>query len=144
MKTRITALFLIIAIIAKAQTTDILYVPSQNSLVATYSNKYVPLGFYLGGYYKTYFPQPYIYTTPLTIVNRLGVNVNFNNKVSIMGGGFVESYVDSISFKPDLWIKINPLRILLKTNRGVDFSVGVNYMKDFRYAVGLSIPFGIY
>ena len=142
MKTRITAIFLAISLIAKSQTTDILYIPSQKSLVATYSDKYSPLGFYLGGYYKTTFPQPYIYTTPMSIINRVGVNLNVNNQVSIMGGAFVESYYDSLSLKPDIWIKVNPLRILLKQSSGVDFSVGINYMKEFRYAVGLSIPFG--
>ena len=144
MKTRLTAIFLVITLIAKSQTTDILYVPSQKSLVATYSNKYEILGFYLGGYYRTTFPQPYIYTTPMSIINRLGVNVTFGNKVSVMGGAFVQSYYDSLALKPDIWIKVNPLRCLLKTNSGVDFSVAVNYMQEFRYAVGLSIPIGIY
>lgn len=125
-----------------SQTTDLLYVPDQKSLVFTYRG-YNPLGFYIGGYFVTNFPQPYVYTTPLSIINRLGINLNFENKVSIMGGAFIENHIDSLSLKPDIWVKINPLRILLKTQSGFDFSLGVNYMKkEFRYAVGLSIPFG--
>jgi hypothetical protein len=62
-----------------------------------------------------------------------------------MGGFFIQSYSDSLTLKPDLWIKINPLRTILKTDRGFDFSIGINYMEEFRYAIGLSIPIrGIY
>lgn len=128
-----------------SQTTDILYVPDQKSLLLTYKG-WSPLGFYLGGYFITNFPQPYIYTTPISIINRAGINLNVDNKVSVMGGFFIESFQDSLSLKPDIWVKVNPLRTILKTDRGFDFSLGVNYMKrEFRYAVGLSIPIrGIY
>jgi hypothetical protein len=59
-----------------------------------------------------------------------------------MGGAYIQNFQDSLSLKPDIWLKINPLRTLLKTDRGFDFSFGINYMEKFRYAVGLSIPFG--
>lgn len=144
MKTIITTIFLTLSLIVKAQTTDLLYIPDQKSLLLTYKG-FSPLGFYMGGYFITNFPQPYIYTTPISIINRAGINLNYDNKVSLMGGFFIESFQDSLSLKPDVWIKINPLRTLLKTNRGFDFSFGVNYMNEFRYAVGLSIPIrGIY
>lgn len=144
MKTIITTIFLTLSLIVKAQTTDLLYIPDQKSLLLTYKG-FSPLGFYMGGYFITNFPQPYIYTTPISIINRAGINLNYDNKVSLMGGFFIESFQDSLSLKPDVWIKINPLRTLLKTNRGFDFSIGVNYMNEFRYAVGLSIPIrGIY
>jgi len=144
MKTTIISIFLVLSMNCFSQTTDLLYIPKQKSLILTYSN-YSPIGFYIGGYFITNFPQPYIYTTPISIINRAGINLNFNNKVSLMGGFFIESYSDSLSLKPDVWIKINPLRTILKTDRGFDFSLGVNYMKGFRYAVGLSIPIrGIY
>jgi len=141
MKTILISILLIFSSQIFCQSTDILYVPSQKSLIATYKG-YSPLGFYVGGYFKTTFPQPYIYTTPLTIINRVGVNLNADNKLSLMGGFFIESFVDSLSVKPDIWVKVNPLRCILKTERGFDFSVAINYMKDFRYAVGLSIPLG--
>ena len=141
MKTIFISIFILLAVKCFSQICDILYVPNQKSLVATYKGR-TPLGFYMGGYFRSSFPQPYIYTTPITFINRLGVNFNYQNKVSLMGGFFVENFVDSLSLKPDIWIKVNPLRTLLKTDKGFDFSVGVNYMKGFRYAVGLSIPFG--
>jgi hypothetical protein len=52
--------------------------------------------------------------------------------------------VNKIEYTPDVWFKIYPLRALLKTPRGPDFAVGVNYTEEFRVGVGLSIPLGIY
>lgn len=141
MKTILLSILLFCTTNIFSQATDILYIPDQKSLIATYRG-YSSLGFYIGGYFKTSFPVPYIYTTPLTIINRAGININSNNTISVMGGFFIESFVDSLSLKPDLWLKINPLRTFLKTSNGFDFSIGVNYMKDFRYAFGLSIPLG--
>lgn len=141
MKTILLSILLVFTTNIFSQSTDILYIPDQKSLIATYRG-YSPLGFYVGGYMKTTFPQPYIYTTPLTIINRVGININNGNTISLMGGFFIESYVDSLSVKPDIWIKINPLRTLLKTSNGYDFSIGLNYMKKFRYALGISIPLG--
>lgn len=145
MKTIITTIFLFLCLGSKSQTSDVLYIPSQNSLLVSYNNNFSPLGFYVGGYYKTSFPYPYVYTTPVSFINRMGLNVNvYNNSIALMGGAYVQSLRDRLDFKPDIWIKVNPLRFLLKTNRGFDFSVGVNYMEEFRLGVGLSIPFGIY
>lgn len=146
MKTTLLSIFWVFCLSTYGQTSDILYVPNQKSLVLSYNNNHNPIGFYIGGYFCTSFPQPYIYTTPISFINRAGVNlVIFNNSISVMGGGYFESYVDSLSIQPDIWIRFNPLRTFLKTPKGFDFSVGVNYMKGFRYGVGLSIPFrGIY
>jgi len=145
MKTILLSILLFFSVKSFSQTTDILYVPDQKSLLLTYKG-WSPLGFYLGGYFITNFPQPYIYTTPISIINRAGINLNVDNKISVMGGFFIESFQDSLSLEPDIWVKVNPLRTILKTDRGFDFSLGVNYMKrEFRYAVGLSIPIrGIY
>ena len=143
MKTTLIFILLFFVTSTYSQTNDVLYVPSQKTLVFTYNSNFQPLGFYVGGYYKTTFPYPYVYTTPVSFINRLGVNVNvYGNSVSLMGGVFVENFRDSLNFKPDIWIRINPLRTLLKTKQGFDFSIGINYMDEFRYAVGLSIPFG--
>lgn len=141
MKTTITSLLLLFVFNLNAQTADVMYVPNQNSLVATYNNNFSPLGYYVGGYFRTSFPQPYIYTTPASFINRIGVSVT-NHKFSIMGGAFIENFVDKIDAQPDIWIKVYPLRILTNTKRGPDFTVGLNYMKGFRLGVGIAIPFG--
>ena len=141
MKTTITAIFMLFCSILNGQTTDVMYVHDQNSLVATYNSNYSPLGYYVGGYFRTSFPQPYIYTTPASFINRIGISMT-NHKVSVMGGAFIESYVDRIELTPDVWVKIYPLRIITNTKRGPDFTVGVNYMKGFRLGVGIAIPFG--
>ena len=144
MKSTITALFVLFSSILYGQTADVMYVRDQNSLVATYNSNYSPIGYYVGGYFRTSFPQPYIYTTPASFLNRVGISLT-NNKVSVMGGAFIESYVDKIEMQPDVWVKIYPLRIITNTERGFDFTFGVNYMKGFRFGVGIAIPFdGIY
>ena len=121
-----------------------MWVPDQKTLVATYNSDLSGIGFYMGGYLLTSFPAPYIYTTPVSRFNRVGLSFT-NHQVGLMVGGFMQAFQDSISVKPDVWVKIHPIRILTKTKRGLDFTIGVNYMDGFRYGVGLSIPFrGIY
>ena len=145
MKTIIISLFLILSISAKSQNTDVMWVPDQNTLVASYSS-YSQIGWYLGGYYTTSFPAPFIYTTPASIINRGGLSfTNRKNTYSIMGGMFVKcESINKIEYTPDVWFKIYPLRSLLKTSRGPDFTVGINYTDELRVGVGLSIPLGIY
>jgi hypothetical protein len=144
MKTITTLIFFLFMVTSiKSQTTDLMYVPDQKSLVVTYNSNYSPIGFYIGGYYTSYFPQPYIYTTPLSIMNRIGVSFS-NGQVGLMVGAQVKSYVDSLALGPDIWFKVYPLRLLTKTKRGPDLTVGINYGDKVRYGVGLSIPFGIY
>lgn len=143
MKTIIISIFLFFTISVKAQISDVMYIPNQKSLVVTYNNLN-SMGFYMGGYLVTSFPSPFIYTTPMSFLNRAGLSYT-NNKFALMGGIFAESFLDSVSVKPDIWIKIYPFRILLKTKSGPDLTLGLNYMNGFRYGVGLSIPFrGIY
>lgn len=140
MKTTIISIFLILSFSVKGQTSDLIYVPDQKSLVVTYNPNYTPVGFYVGGYFTTSFPQPYIYTTPLSIMNRIGLSFS-NGKFSLMGGGYIKSYIDSISIKPDFWFKIYPFRIITNTTKTFDVTIGINYMDGLRYGVGLSIPF---
>jgi hypothetical protein len=144
MKTTLTTILLLITLNSYSQTSDVMWVPDQKTLVATYNSELTGVGFYMGGYLLTSFPAPYIYTTPVSRFNRVGLSFT-NHQVGVMVGGFMEAFQDSISVKPDIWLKIHPIRILTKTKRGLDFTIGVNYMDGFRYGVGLSIPFrGIY
>ena len=144
MKTTLTTILLLISLNSFSQTSDVMWVPDQKTLVATYNSDLSGIGFYMGGYLLTSFPAPYIYTTPVSRFNRVGLSFT-NHQVGLMVGGFMEAFQDSISVKPDIWLKIHPIRILTKTKRGLDFTIGVNYMDGFRYGVGLSIPFrGIY
>jgi len=140
MKTIITIFFMLFCSILNGQTTDVMYVHNQNSLVATYNSNYSPIGFYVGGYYGTSFSQPYVYTTPVSFLNRVGISLT-NHQISIMGGAFVGNYFNKIELNPDVWVKIYPLRIITNTKRGPDFTLGVNYMNGINYGIGLSIPF---
>ncbi len=141
MKTLLTTILLLLSLTVKAQQVDALYIPSQKSLVASYN--YKQIGCYIGGYYVTTFPHPYIYTTPLTIVNRAGLTyVNKNNTFSIMGGVYIKSYFDEVELTPDIWVKVYPIRMITKDKTSLDFALGVNYMDGFRFGVGVSIPYG--
>jgi hypothetical protein len=141
MKTLLTTILLLLSLTVKAQQVDALYIPSQKSLVASYN--YKQIGCYIGGYYVTTFPHPYIYTTPLTIVNRAGLTyVNKNNTFSIMGGAYIKSYFDEVELTPDIWVKVYPIRMITKDKTSLDFALGVNYMDGFRFGVGVSIPYG--
>jgi hypothetical protein len=139
MKTTLTLILFFICSLVNGQTSDVMYVPNDKSAVVTYNNNYNGLGFYVGGYITTSFPQPYIYTTPQSRMNRAGISLT-NHKVSVMGGVFLENYFDEVKFKPDVWVKIYPLRIILDVKEGPDFTLGVNYMNGINYGVGLSIP----
>jgi hypothetical protein len=139
MKTTLTFILIFICSLVNGQTSDVMYVPNDKSAVVTYNNNYNGLGFYVGGYITTSFPQPYIYTTPQSRMNRAGISLT-NHKVSVMGGVFLENYLDEVKFKPDVWVKIYPLRIILDVKAGPDFTLGVNYMNGINYGVGLSIP----
>ena len=140
MKTITSLLFLLIPFMGFSQDADIMYVPDQNTIVVTYNNNSTPIGYYVGGYIKTTLPQPYIYTTPVSILNRVGINLT-NHKVSLMGGVFIESFIGETKFKPDVWLKVYPLRVLTNTEKGFDFTIGLNYMEGLRYGVGVVIPF---
>jgi hypothetical protein len=140
MKTITSLLFLLIPFIGLSQDADIMYVPDQNTVITTYNSNYTPIGYYVGGYITTTRPQPYVYTTPMSILNRVGISLT-NHKVSLMAGVFIETYIDEVKTKPDVWVKVYPIRILTKTEKGFDFTVGVNYMEGFRYGVGVVIPF---
>ena len=139
MKTTLTLILILICSLVNGQTSDVMYVPNDKSAVVTYNNNYNGLGFYVGGYITTSFPQPYIYTTPQSRMNRAGISLT-NHKVSVMGGVFLENYLDEVKFKPDVWVKIYPFRIILDVKDGPDFTLGVNYMNGINYGVGLSIP----
>ena len=117
-----------------------MYVPDEKSLVVTYNNNYNGFGYYIGAYVTSTFPQPYIYTTPQSRMNRVGLSFS-NSKVSVMGGVFAETFVDRIEFEPDIWVKVYPLRLLTNLKRIPDVTVGVNFMKGVRYGFGISIPF---
>jgi hypothetical protein len=144
MKTSITTILLFLSVIVKGQQTEIMYVPDQKSLVTSYN--YRQLGLYFGGHFQTSSPQPYIYSTPYTVLNRIGLTyLNKKNTFFIMGGTFIKNYVAEPELLPDVWFGIHPIRMLTRNKKGLDFSFAINYSEGFRYGVGLSIPLsGIY
>lgn len=146
MKTIIIAIFLLVTScsLCYSQTSDLLYMVESKSILATYRGGR-SLGFYFGGILKSEINQPFIYTTPLAIIHRAGLNLTYKNRISFMFGVNIKNMENTFTYKPEVFIKINPLRIILKTDRLPDLSVLVSYGNKFDYGFGLSIPFqGIY
>lgn len=139
MKSIYVILILLMSNTIKSQTTDILYVPNQNGLIATYTSNYF-VGMYLGGRYITSFPQPYTYTTPFSLLNRVGIVLG-NDRVSLMGGIYGDYIGFHSNIKPDIWVKINPIRILTDTDTIFDLSLGLNYSEGINYGFGISIRY---
>ena len=140
MKKTLITILLLFSVIVKAQQVDVLYISNQKSLVGSYN--YKQIGVYVGGYYVTSFPQPYIYTTPLSIMNRVGLTyVNKENTFSVMGGVYLESYFDHVDMTPDIWVKFYPIRMCTKDKPEYDFVIGLNYMNGFNIGIGISIPY---
>lgn len=140
MKNIITFILLILTLSVKGQQTDVMYSPKDNSIIGTYNFRQV--GMYVGAYYITTNPQPFMYTTPLTIMNRIGMTyVNKENTYSIMVGGFFNKKTIETDVIPDFWLKIFPLRTITKNSKLLDITLGVNYSNNINYAVGISVPF---
>lgn len=139
-KTTFLTLFLLISLSLKSQTSDLLFIPNQNSFVATYKSDYF-IGAYSGGYYILRV-TPYTYTTPFTFINRFGLSIG-NNRISFMGGVFFDDVIQNpyLPLRPDLWVKINPIRILLDEDLVLDLSLGLNYSSSINYGLGLSINY---
>lgn len=140
MKSLIIPILMFLSFKINAQQSDVMYVPNQKTLVCSYNFKQI--GMYFGGEYVTTSIQPFIYTTPRVIINRLGLTyVNKKNTYSIMGGGFIKNSIITTEVVPDLWFKIFPIRMITKKNDIMDFTIGLNYSEGFIYGIGLSIPF---
>ena len=83
----------ILGINSRAQSSDIVYVPDDNTLIVTYKTEIV--GLYIGGKYMTSYPAPYLYTTPSAFVNRFGADISLFKDVSVLVGTQVPMYTTS-------------------------------------------------
>lgn len=146
MKTTLLIIFSCFTLKTYSQITDLIYLPQEKSVIGTLKYTFSPIGFYAGGYVTKYFPRPFTYTTPLSLVNRAGLNLVGNkNKWGVMVGGKINTYDDKVVVKPEYWFKVYPLRILTNTPNGFDFVFILNYEEKMNYGVGISFPFsGIY
>ena len=142
MKTTFISFLLLISFGVKSQITDIIYIPEEKSFVTSLKYNFSPIGLYAGGYVTKNFPSPYSYTVPMSIFNRVGINLQGSkNRWAIMIGAKFENYEDKIDVRPDYWFKFYPLKTLLNTPNGLDFVFALNYDVDISYGLGLSIQF---
>jgi len=140
MKTILTSIFIFLNGIVISQTTDILIIPKENTAVLTFQPHKSLIGVYAGGYYLTQFTYPVYYTTPLVFFNRLGLTFG-TNKASFMFGTKIDLLSPIPNVRPDIWFKINPVRIFSNKNTGLDFSLGLNFSRTLNYGVGMSISY---
>jgi hypothetical protein len=131
MKTTLLSFFFFLCTTSYSQTTDILYLPKDKTAVASLRYGFSPIGIYAGGYITKNFPVPFTYTTPLSVLNRVGISITGSqNKWGIMIGTKLENYVDKLEAKPDIWINFYPLKTLFRTPNGFDFIFSLNYQSD--------------
>lgn len=127
--------FLFISCIGYSQSFDILVVPKQQSFIVSYTSEQ-KIGAYIGGYYITD-TNKYTFVTPVTLWNRAGL-VYGNEEISLMAGIFNRTHTD-FNPKLDIWVRINPFRILVGKQNSFDISLGINYSEGINYGVGFSI-----
>jgi hypothetical protein len=141
MKQILILLTFLISITAKSQSSAIVYVPIDYSVIGIYKPNQ-KTGFYLGGRYVFSVPAQYSYTTPYSYVNRFGVDVSLKRGTSLMGGGcFTEapSFINT-KFIPELWVKSNLVQLFTNKDKDLDLTLMARISKEFYYGLGLNYP----
>lgn len=136
-------LLLILGLSMKGQSSDIIYVPTDNTLVVTYKTEIV--GLYIGGKYMTAYPAPYLYTTPSAFVNRFGADISIFKDVSMLVGAQVPMYTTSwigIQYTPEVWLKSRVVGTILQKKLRYDLSLLLQINKNPHYGVGICIRRG--
>lgn len=133
-------LFWILGISSRAQSSDIVYVPGDNTLIVTYKTEFV--GLYIGGKYMTSYPAPYLYTTPSAFVNRFGADISLFKDVSVLVGAQVPMYTTSwigIQYKPEVWVKTRVVGTILQKKLRYDLTIFLQIIEPPYYGIGVCI-----
>jgi hypothetical protein len=141
MKQILILLTFLISITAKSQSSAIVYVPIDYSVIGIYKPNQ-KTGFYLGGRYVFSVPAQYSYTTPYSYVNRFGVDVSLKCGTSLMGGGcFTDapSFINT-KFIPELWVRSNLVQLFTNKDKDLDLTLMARISKEFYYGLGLNYP----
>lgn len=130
----------IIGLTSEAQSTDIIYVPNDNTLIVSYKTEIV--GLYIGGKYMTAYPAPYLYTTPSAFVNRFGTDISLFKDVSVLVGTKVPMYTTSwigIQYKPEVWLKSHVVGTILQKKMRYDLTTILQISKTPYYGIGVCV-----
>jgi hypothetical protein len=133
----------ILGINSRAQSSDIIYVPDDNTLIVTYKTEIV--GLYIGGKYITSYPAPYLYTTPSAFVNRFGAGISLFKDVSVLVGAQVPMYTTSwigIQYKPEVWVKSRVVGTIIQKKLRYDLNTLLQISKTPYYGIGVCIRKG--
>ena len=138
MKSLILPFLLTITSFCKAQSSDLIFIPTDNSAVLTVTHNVV--GLYVGGRILTSFSNPYTYDTPFAQVTRLGVDLRPIKDVSILIGTRMPYGFYHIELEPEAWVKFRLVNTLKQTTDNVDLTLMVGYSGEFMYGMGLCLP----
>lgn len=138
MKSLILLFLLTITSFCRAQSSDLIFIPTDNSAVLTVTHNVV--GLYVGGRILTSFSNPYTYDTPFAQVTRLGVDLRPIKDVSILVGTQMPNGFYNLELKPEAWVKFRLVNTLKQTTDNVDLTLMVGYSGEFMYGIGLCLP----
>lgn len=145
MKKIILFLLILISVPSYGQYSGLTVIPDESSAICSFENiDDDNFGFYIGGYYKIgATSNPYIYRTPYSYFNRIGINYGILKCGIVLGAGIK---VDLISgpdaiFYPDFMVKLQPIKLLSRNKDIWDISVTCGISDKPYVGFGISIPY---
>jgi len=119
--------------------------PDDHSFLCSYENiDDNNFGFQIGGYYQLgSTSSTFIYRTPYSYFNRIGINYGFLHSGLVLGLGVKLDLMSGpdANFYPDVTLKFQPLKLLTENKDIWDVSVSYNISDKQFVGFGISIPF---
>lgn len=147
MKRTITILLLCLFTGLKSQSFTV-GIFEDGTVIATSDNvntttEYSLVGYYVGAQVSTKWVSPIVYTSPNPYLNRIGVNVGlFQNGINLGVGGKLNVLPTSEwEIKPELILRVHPIKLLRQKNRSIDISLMYSLADTKSMGLGISLPF---
>jgi len=107
------------------------------------TTEYSFVGYYVGAQVSSQWVSPIVYTSPNPYLNRLGVNVGIlQNGINIGVGGKLRVLPTSEwEIKPELILRVHPIKLLRQKNRSIDISLMYSIADTKSMGIGISLPF---
>jgi len=144
MKKYLICLFLLICYNTKSQYVDLIFQEQDQSFIVSSEDiNETSLGLYFGAFYKIGLTNvPYIYRTPFSYLNRLGLTKGIFNQSLVFNGGikFIAYETPYIQSFFEYGVKLHPIKLITQNRNIIDFSFSFNKSNSEFYGIGLSIP----
>jgi len=107
------------------------------------TTEYSLIGYYVGAQVSTKWISPIVYTSPNPYLNRIGVNIGlFQNGINVGVGGKLNVLPTSEwEIKPEVILRVHPIKLLRQKNRSVDVSLMYCIGDTKSMGLGISLPF---